>query len=572
MAPTFAAALPELTSAHFGQPLAAAELVLLNEPLAEALGLSPQWLRSPAGIAFLSGQPLPEPATLPPALAALTRPVATAYAGHQFGQFAGLLGDGRALLLATLTGPAGLTRPAPPEPATHPAPPEPATHPEPATGADPAHRTGSQVYELQAKGTGRTAFSRGGDGKATLAAALREYLMSEALYALGIPTTRALAVLATGETIARPAQQPFPGQLTNSQQPGGIVVRVASSHLRVGTFELIARIPDSREAGSAASELMRRGLAFAAQRHGYPEDPGGLLQAVVRRQAQLVAQWLGCGFVHGVMNTDNTTISGETIDFGPCAFLDAHRPHAVFSSIDHAGRYAFGAQPRVLGWNLAQLARALTPALDEDPNAAQALAQDILASYPTLFDAALITHWLPKLGLPPTLHDDPVASTVVKSWLELLSQFGPDHTNAHRALLAELADPHSGALVATRAENSETPRDPQWPLAAQSWLTRWHQVRAELKVDPLQSQALLQSHNPAVIARNHLLTAALREATEGLDTSELSTTADVGSYLALHRVLQDPFNPAHDTKAPGNSDFTAPAPEQFGGYRSYCGT
>ncbi|MEJ5928298.1 protein adenylyltransferase SelO family protein [Corynebacterium sp. H128] len=326
---SFAAALPELAYPARGEDAPAPELLLLNEPLAVELGLDPDWLRSDEGIDFLLGH---------------DGGWALAYAGHQFGQYSPLLGDGRAILLGEFSG-----------------------------------------REVQAKGTGRTQFSRRGDGRGPLDAMLREYLISEYLHSVGVASTRGLAVLSTGRKIQR--------QLVT---PAGVCVRVAKSHVRVGSFELVRR--------NGSPELLERLSSYAWERF-----PGGL-SAVVSRQAQTVAQWMGIGFVHGVMNTDNCSISGETLDFGPCAFLDAHDPGACFSSIDVGKRYAYGRQPAMMQWNLMRLAECLEEEIDFEP----------------AFRAALLEVWAEKLGT-----SDP---SEINKWFERLALEQPDHTLAHATM------------------------------------------------------------------------------------------------------------------------------------------
>lgn len=434
-------ALPELAIDQEGFDAPSPQLVMLNDELASQLGLSPQWLRSDAGLKFLTGRGVGKETDTPPG--AYTTPMATAYAGHQFDNFAGLLGDGRALLLATVEAEPGLTG-------------------LPDYPKETPHSDNTQAYEIQAKGTGPTPFSRGGDGKVTLTSALREYLISEAMYALGIPTTRALAVVKTGEEIYRGSQTPFDNtDPTTELQPGGIVVRVASGHLRVGTFELVAR-------SGADTGIMDRLIDFAAQRHGYEGSAESVLRNVVKRQANLVAAWLACGFVHGVMNTDNASIAGETIDFGPCAFLDAHDPRAVFSSIDRGGRYAYGAQPTIAGWNMSKLAETLLPHFAGTPEDALARARDILGEFADEFTDALSRRWLPKLGILPSLYDDPLAIPLVQQWQALLAKFGLDHTNAHRALIEALADGDGQDFTALTAL-TRLSDDSALPAAATEW-------------------------------------------------------------------------------------------------------
>lgn len=516
--------LPELAIAQEGFDAPSPQLVMLNDELASQLGLSPQWLRSEAGLKFLTGHGADHGADsdtdTPPCAGAYETPVATAYAGHQFGNFAGLLGDGRALLLATVPAEPGLT------------------------GLSGQENTPTQAYEIQAKGTGPTSFSRGGDGKATLSSALREYLISEAMYALGIPTTRALAVISTGEHIYRGSQTPFDNtDPTSELQPGGIVVRVASSHLRVGTFELVARSAQS-------TDIMERLIEFAAERHGYDTSAESVLRAVVKRQADLVAAWLTCGFVHGVMNTDNASIAGETIDFGPCAFLDAHNPRAVFSSIDRGGRYAYGAQPTIAGLNMTRLAETLLPHFEGSPDAAMARARDIIGTFADDFTDSLSRKWLPKLGIFPSLYDDSLAIPLVQQWQALLTKFGLDHTNAHRVLIDVLT---SGDVAALAALSD----DPEFPAAAAKWVQLWQRTREELQIEQEAARALMEQTNPLYIPRNHLVTEALAAATGG----------DTSLYQRLLAAVTNPFKP-QDVPA----KFAQPAPAELGGFHSYCGT
>src|SRR5690606_9955937 len=327
-------------------PVASPELVVLNESLAETLGLNGEALRDEEGVAVFAGNRVPDGAT----------PLAQAYAGHQFGVFT-MLGDGRAILLGEHVTP-----------------------------------TGERV-DIQLKGSGRTPFSRGGDGRAALGPMLREYIISEGMHGLGIPTSRSLAVVTTGEYIVR-----------ETLLPGAVLTRVAASHLRVGTFQYAA-------ARGNVDDL--RALAdYALQRHGPdvdPRDPGRFLQllrAVVARQARLVAQWQLVGFIHGVMNTDNTTISGETIDYGPCAFMDVYDPATVFSSIDTYGRYAYQNQPAIAGWNLARFAEALLPLLHEDRDKGVELAQGAIDEFPGLYRRHWLTGMRAKLGLCTEEEDD----------------------------------------------------------------------------------------------------------------------------------------------------------------------
>lgn len=327
---TYADAVPELSLDWEAAELPAPSLVVLDDALAQELGLDPAWLHTDDGIAWLTGH-------------GGGRTVAQGYAGHQFGGYSPRLGDGRALLLGELVTPAG------------------------------------EQKDLHLKGSGRTPFSRGGDGLAALGPMLREHLVSGAMHALGIPTTRTLAVLSTGTQVYR----------DGGPQPGAVLVRVASSHLRVGTFQYAASLG-----------VVEPLLAYAAQRHGDPADALGFFRAVSERQARLVAQWMSVGFVHGVMNTDNMTISGETIDYGPCAFMDRYDPRTVFSSIDHGGRYAYGNQPAIGQWDLARLAETLIPLVDPDADRAVTLLTGVLEDYAAEYERAFAAELVGR-GIDP---------------------------------------------------------------------------------------------------------------------------------------------------------------------------
>lgn len=458
-------------------PVAAPRLVVLNRPLAVSLGLDPDALAGEEGVAILAGNRLPPGST----------PLAQAYAGHQFGHFTAL-GDGRAILLGEQITPRG------------------------------------ERFDLQLKGSGPTPFTRRGDGRAALGPMLREHIISEAMHALGIPTTRCLAVAATGETVYR--QTPL---------AGAVLTRVAASHLRVGTFEWAAAHRD---------EAALRALVDYALRRHYPEraeagNPArALLDAVIERQAALVARWMTVGFIHGVMNTDNMAISGETIDYGPCAFMDAYDPAAVFSSIDRHGRYAYANQPGIAQWNLTCLANALMPLLDRVESRAVEIATASLGGFTTQFEA----HWLAgmrrKLGLFTAEPEDKVLIGSLLAWMQHAKA---DFTNTFAALSA---DP--GACTAGAAEDG---------------FLRWHEAwRARLARQP-QSEAevgeLRRAHTPAFIPRNHRVEEALGAAEQG----------DLSVMARLLAVLSSPY--AHAQEAPG---YREPAPDAGVGYRTFCGT
>ena len=427
---SFARELPELALRWKAETAPAPELLVLNEPLAVELGLDPEQLRTPEGLRLLVGNSLPEDAN----------PVAQAYAGHQFGGYSPQLGDGRALLLGELR-----------------------------------LRDGS-VRDLHLKGSGRTPFARGGDGRAAVGPMLREYVVSEAMHALGIPTTRSLAVVATGAQVQR-----------ETVLPGAVLARVASSHLRVGSFQL-ARATDD-------TALLRRLADHAIARHhpeaASAENPAlALFDAVVSAQASLVAQWMLVGFIHGVMNTDNMTISGESIDFGPCAFMDAYDPATVYSSIDTGGRYAYGNQPVVAEWNLARLAEALLPLMHDEQDAAIALAVESLGGFRRQYDAAWAAGMRAKLGLPAGLEES-VATEVVE---ELVASCSARATPTSPRSSAAWVTPPTGTPNRSAASSStcrgstpgssaggpwtRTPRRWRAPTPSTSRATTWSRRRS----------------------------------------------------------------------------------------------
>jgi uncharacterized protein YdiU (UPF0061 family) len=471
---TFARDLDGFYAPQAPEPVADPAVVRVNRELAGLLGLDADALDSPAGAAILAGNVVPDGAT----------PLAQAYAGHQFGGFNPQLGDGRAVLLGELVG------------------------------------TDGRRYDLALKGSGRTPFSRGGDGRAALGPVLREYLVGEAMHALGVPTTRALAAVTTGETVYR-----------DRALPGAVLARVASSHLRVGTFQFFA--------ARGLTHFVEPLLRYAIDRHdpGAADDPVpalGFLRGVVDRQAALVARWMHLGFIHGVMNTDNTTISGETIDYGPCAFVEAHDPGAVFSSIDTMGRYAFGRQPAIMQWNLTRLAEALLPLIDDDQARAAEMANEVLGEFPSTFDA----HWLAgarhKLGL---LGEDPGDEALARDWVALLADQRVDHTLAWR----HLADP-----VALRALFTDVG-------ALDAWSERW---RRRADGDGLTDR--LRLANPRIVPRNHRVEEAIDAAYAG----------DLAVFDRLLAAVRDPYG-----DDPRFDDLAEPAPPGFlDGYQTFCGT
>ena len=460
------------------KPVSTPKLVVFNRALAQSLGLIPDALKGDEGAAVFSGNLIPEGA----------EPLAQAYAGHQFGSFT-MLGDGRALLLGEQVTPKG------------------------------------ERFDVQFKGSGRTPFSRGGDGKAALGPMIREYIISEALYALGVPTTRSLAVVTTGEPVFR-----------ETPLQGAILTRTATSHIRVGTFQYAASRDKQNEIQELADYTIRRHF------HDLAEDGNpylSLLGAVMERQASLVAHWLMVGFIHGVMNTDNMTLSGETIDYGPCAFMDAYDPNTVFSSIDHNGRYAYGRQPQIAQWNLARFAETLLPLIHEDPQEAVSMATDVLSGFTDTFSQYWLVGMRSKLGLFNHEEDD---SALMQDLLDCMHRQGADYTNTFRDLA-------SGSI--TEASVFQTPELNQWH-------ERW---QARLKRQPDSWEAsirLMGAYNPAVIPRNHQVEAALDAAVERSDFTVMEKLIDV-----LSQPYQDP---------PEQAGYHLPPPPSAEPYRTYCGT
>lgn len=452
------------------RPVRAPALRVLNEPLAVRLGLDPTALSTPAGIRLLAGCDMPD------ARLAL----AEAYAGHQFGHFV-ILGDGRSQLLGEIIAPDG------------------------------------ERFDIQLKGSGATPYARGGDGRAALAPMLREYLISEAMHALGVPTTRSLAVMTTGEPVYR-----------DRALPGAILARIAASHIRVGTFQFAAM---------QGPDCLRALADYTIQRH----DPDlkdranpylGLLERVIERQAALIARWMLLGFVHGVMNTDNVSIAGETIDYGPCAFIDVYDPATVFSSIDRQGRYAYGNQPAIGHWNLCRFAESLLPLLDADESKALELAQTAIDTYAPHYDSAWRNGLANKLGFKARSADIDQLGT---DFLEQLATSKADMTNSFRALLQpETLDP-----------------------SFQQWLERWRRLIDQQPGSQQAALALMAQVNPVVIPRNHLVQAALDDAEQG----------DMTRFHELLKACATPYDIAHET-----SVYAKPPPANFEPYVTYCGT
>ncbi|MCK0126415.1 YdiU family protein [Gelidibacter sp. F2691] len=469
-----------------GAQVPAPHVLRLNRPLAEELGLDADHLSTPEGAQELTGMRAPDGGTS----------IAMAYAGHQFGGFSAQLGDGRALLIGEVIDRNG-------------------------------HRR-----DVHLKGSGKTPFSRGGDGKAVLGPVLREYLMGEAMHALGIPTTRALAASTTGETVLR----------QDGPEQGAVLARVASSHLRVGTFQFFA---------SRGEHARVRKLAdYAIARH-YPDAADAdspyleLFQQVQDRQAKLIAQWVHVGFVHGVMNTDNMTISGETIDYGPCAFVDAYSPDAVFSSIDRQGRYAFGNQPNLAHWNLARLAETLVALVspDDQEGAISQLTQ-ALEDFPALYQQYWLDGMRRKLGLMSERADDLDLANDLHS---LMQTHESDYTQTFRAL----------SSVATGDTSKLHGVLPTTDSSVSDWISRYQLRLAKDEVSDRTRTQMMDDVNPIYIPRNHKVEEALSAAAEG----------DMAPFDRLLEVLSAPYQLQPDADA-----YALPAPDGFGPYTTFCGT
>ena len=470
---------------------------ILNHRLAEELGLSCGDTSDAATAAVFAGQALPAGA----------EPIAQAYAGHQYGHFT-MLGDGRAILLGEQVAPSG------------------------------------ERFDIQLKGSGRTPFSRGGDGLAALGPMLREYIISEAMHALGIPTTRSLAVVTTGETVYR-----------NTPLTGAVLTRVAASHIRVGTFEYAAR---------RDPEVLRTLADHAIARH-YPEiNAAGqekyrdFLIAVIDRQAALIARWLHVGFVHGVMNTDNMAISGETIDYGPCAFMDAYDPATVFSSIDAHGRYAYGNQPAIAQWNLARFAETLLPLLDPNADTAVAIATEAIQGFSIAFERAWLASMRAKLGLDTEEPDDGELITALLDWMHAARA---DWTNTFRDL-GSLLD--AGGAANELAQETALYRQP----AFTAWQVRWLERLGREGRPAAITAARMAAVNPWVIPRNHRVEEALAAATgEGSFGFDPTATDPLAAVHRLLAVLSSPFQPDAAAAA-----YAEPPPPTTSCYRTFCGT
>lgn len=465
-------------------------LIKFNEELADSLGFSATNLQQAVVASVFAGNTVPDGAA----------PIAMAYAGHQFGHFVPQLGDGRALLLGEVTGNDG------------------------------------KSYGLHLKGSGQTRFSRNGDGRAALGPVLREYLVSEAMARLNVPTTRALAAVSTGEEVVR-----------ENLLPGGVITRVASSFVRVGTFEYFRARQDVKAIRKLADYVIQQHYPSMAEE----ENPySALLQAVVERQASLIAKWMQYGFIHGVMNTDNMSVAGETIDYGPCAFIDAYKHDRVFSSIDHYGRYAYSNQPNIGLWNLTRLAECLIPLISENTDAAVEIAQDILTTYIDSYQQ----HWLDgmraKCGLTAIQSRDQDDRELIESLFNIMDKTSADFS---------LTFFYLSRLSVNASDKDKDCRD-QFDNQEEfdNWLGKWRQRLNEESVDDDQRQAAMQAVNPVYIPRNHLVEAAIRAAEDH---------GDFSVFHQLHQVLQNPF-----VQQEGKDKYQLPPEPDEIVEKTFCGT
>jgi uncharacterized protein YdiU (UPF0061 family) len=468
-------------------PVRRPTLIRFNNALARELGLDAAGLASEAGVQVLAGNRVPDGLD----------PIAMAYAGHQFGHFVPSLGDGRAVLLGEVRDRHGVRR------------------------------------DIQLKGAGRTPFSRNGDGRAVLGPVLREYILGEAMQGLGIPTTRALAVVATGEPVFR-----------EQMEPGAVLTRVAAGHVRVGTFEYFARRGDPAAVRTLADYVIRRHYPDCA---GADDPYGGLLAAVARRQGELIAKWLLVGFIHGVMNTDNMAVSGETIDYGPCAFMDALNPGQVYSSIDHYGRYAYDRQPQIGHWNLTQLALCLTPLLNGEVETVQAAVDAALAVYADTFQSTWAAGLAAKIGLfEPRDGDQELALDL----LGIMGRQGADFTNTFRSLSQVRFDSSAADAVLRRQFEDAG--------AVDAWARSWRERLAGEVADPAQRRSRMHLANPAFIPRNHRVQQVIDAATlEG----------DLQPLERLLTVVSEPYR-----EHPELAQYAAPPLPGEEVRQTFCGT
>lgn len=471
------------------EPVRAPGMIRLNEGLARQLGISLEWLSSDEGLQVLAGNQL----------APGSEPIATVYAAHQFGGWNPRLGDGRAVLLGEVVDSRGLR------------------------------------FDIQLKGSGRTPYSRGGDGRSPLGPVLREYIVSEAMAALGVATSRSLAAVTTGEKVHR-----------ERSLPGAILTRVTSSHIRIGTFQYFASRDDQEAVHILADHVIKRHYPAAAK----AERPYvALLQAVIARQANLIADWQQLGFIHGVMNTDNMLVSGDTVDYGPCAFMDSYHPDKVFSSIDERGRYAYSNQPGIAQWNLAWLARALLPLLDEDEEAAAQAGQQAIDAFEKQYQDAYDDLMRRKLGLSRTNGE---SKALVQELLHTMHEAGTDYTLTFRRL-AELAGPTSGP-----EQSGSIAGFFELPDRFQPWIEKWRAQLASQQTSDIDRQQTMLALNPVFIPRNHLVEEVIRAA------------SDMDDFEPFHRLVERLAHPCRYEAADAHYAMP-PRPEQVVA-RTFCGT
>ena len=470
-------------------PVANPQIIKLNDALVEQLGLDAGYLHSSQGIAVLAGNHLPDGAN----------PIAMAYAGHQFGHWVPQLGDGRAVLLGEVVDKDG------------------------------------QRFDLQLKGAGPTPYSRNGDGRAAIGPVIREYIVSEAMAALGVPTTRALSAVTTGEAVYR-----------ESALPGAVLTRVASSHIRVGTFQYFA----ARKDNDAIQQLTN----YVIQRH-YPDcaqaqSPAlALLEAVIQQQANLVAQWQSIGFIHGVMNTDNASVAGITIDYGPCAFMDTYNPETVFSSIDHAARYAYQNQPGIAQWNMANFAQCLLPLINDDEQKALSAAQQAIDDFPAHYEKVYLHIFRKKLGLANEQEND---AALVTDLLNAMAAQQADFTNTFRAL-CNICPGNANTEQNNASFFDQFAND----TAARDWLADWQHRLVNESAQPADSVALMKASNPAYIPRNHKVEAALAAAQQ----HDYNPTHELVEVLSAPYLLQEKY-----------ADYTTPPSSDERVLATFCGT
>lgn len=459
-------------------PVPLPKLVIFNHSLASFLGLNVEAMQDEDGVAVFAGNRIPENAL----------PLAQAYAGHQFGHFT-MLGDGRALLIGEQITPSG------------------------------------ERFDVQLKGSGKSPYSRGGDGRATLGPMLREYIISEAMHAIGIPTTRSLAVVTTGEMVTR-----------ETVLPGAILTRVADSHLRVGTFEYVSRW--------GTFEELRVLADYAINRH-FPNIKDNenrylsLLQEVIKRHAELIARWQLVGFIHGVMNTDNMTVSGETIDYGPCAFMDAYDPSTVFSSIDIQGRYAYGNQPDIAGWNLARFAETLLPLLHTNEDQAVEIAQDMVSGFSGLYHRNWLAGMRAKLGI---YNEEPQDESLIESLLSMMHKYNADYTNTFRALTYD----------------TQSEKDLFGTLEFDQWYEMWQARLGRQQQSKDTSKQLMRNSNPILIPRNYRVEETLEAAVKQQDYGLVERLLDVLSSPYVHSFDKEEYS---EPPVPSNCP-----------YQTFCGT